>query len=492
MNIVQIASEAALIAKVGGLGDVVTGLSRELMSQNHQLLILLPRYGSIEYLRLTSTGKRESFQLTGAKGTTAAFVEFFLLDQSISVGLLDTEEGLWSKQNSIYGSSDELDSFILFSMLAKSWLEMTSRPFDVVHAHDWQAAPLVAWIKYTWQVNRPIPKCLLTIHNMEYQGKCGWEKLREVCGEWLDRCPYGLFEDPVDRCANLLRGGIASADMLTTVSETYAKEILTSEGGRGLEGLLRERKNELFGIVNGVDISYWNPATDPFLPQNYSARGGIEKIIEAKKEAKKKLFNELEIDMKFLEAPLLASVTRLVYQKGLELLYYLYSHLEEYGVSGIILGTSFDSKTTERFASLNSRVTNQGRGRVVLKSEESLAHRIYAAADLFAVPSIFEPCGLTQLLALHYGAIPIVRKTGGLADTIVEPSLHEKGTEQNGFLFEQACNEEAQSAVQRALHAYRHEPKKWHTMMIEGMKMDFGWKSPARQYLALYTRVLSS
>lgn len=490
MRVLAVASEAALIAKVGGLGDVLTGLSRELVHTGVDLLMLLPRYGCTDYTHLVSTGKKEYFQAVLGGVERPSYVEFFVLQNSIPVALLDTVDGMWFNKKSIYGYEDEVASFIYFSRLCNDWLQTTSQRFDVVHVHDWQTAFLSVLLKYCWKAKGLAPKTLLTLHNIEYQGKCSYNQLKEGFSDILNTCPSGLFADPRDDCANLLKGAILSSDLLTTVSLTYSHEIVTPEGGKGLDKVLQTRKNELVGILNGVDSVYWDPRTDSFLNEKYSTQESVADIVQAKKAIKKSLFEDLHIDLKMLEVPLISSVTRLVHQKGLLLLRHLFSQLHHINASGILLGTSFDSETTRMFSELDETLTHSKRGRVLLKSEESLAHRIFAASDVFVVPSLFEPCGLTQLVALRYGAIPVVRKTGGLADTIFDYSKSASGVRGNGFMFELFNVMACQEAVERALTVYRTDQESWRTLMYTGMQTDYSWTHSAEKYTALYRQLI--
>ena len=491
MQVLQVSSEAALLAKVGGLGDVVTGLSRELLRQHVDTVLLLPRYGCIDFSHLESTGKKEKFETFFDGRTHEGIVEFFRLQGFLPVVLLDTVDGTWSKREAIYGTSDETSSFIAFSKACSDWLQQTTHRFDLLHLHDWECGFLSALITYGWRSSHKAPKTMLSLHNLEYQGKCAHHQLSEGWTDIFKAVPKGMFDDPWDNCANLLKGGILSSDLLTTVSKTYAREIVTPEGGKGLDKVLSMRESDLFGIVNGIDTDYWNPETDRFLNRHYSSHDSIEEILDAKKAIKQKLFSDLEIDRSLVEVPLISSVTRLVHHKGLFMLHELFSHLKEHDAAGLILGTVYDSDTRDKFKSLDSKLIEEQRGRVLLKSEEALAHRIFAASDIFVVPSLCEPCGLTQLLALRYGTIPVVRKTGGLADTIFDYQHHLPQGSGNGFVFERADPQAAMEALTRAVTLYKKAPKSWNHLVKAGMESDFSWSKPAQAYISLYHRVVS-
>lgn len=489
MRILQVASEAALMAKVGGLGDVVTGLSRELNHQGCQPLIVLPRYGCISYDHLHPTGEREQFVTCFQGVRHEAQMEFFLLQNEIQVALLDTVHQTWQSRESIYGQPDDVVSFIFFNKALFDWLHTTKRQFDVVHLHDWQAAYLAPLVRYAWTREESAPKTLLTLHNIEYQGKCAFHELALGHPDSQTLAPQDLFRDPWDSCANLLKGAILSSDILVAVSPTYAQEILTKEGGKGLEHVLMQRKDSLHGILNGVDTFYWNPGEDPFLPEKYTHANEKEKILHAKRAAKKYLFETVAIDKAFLDLPLVGMVTRLVPQKGIDMIQYVMERLEQLDCAGVLLGTTYDPLIHQTFQELDKKLLEKRRGRVLLQSNESIAHLIYGASDLFLVPSLFEPCGLTQLIALHYGTLPLVRKTGGLADTVFDCQGEHKA-KGNGFVFESPDAGSVFSTVERALTFSRTCQKEWERLILYGMKLNIGWSLPSKKYVRLYSTLV--
>jgi len=486
MRILQVASEVALIAKVGGLGDVLTGLSRELYHQGFHPLIVLPRYGCISYEHLHSTGEKEQFVTYFQGARHEAFVEFFLLQNEIPIALLDTISGKWQSRDSIYGQADDVASFILFNKACFDWLHVTKRQFDVAHLHDWQTAYLAPLLRYAWKGKHSVPKTVLTLHNIEYQGKCSFEEILLGHPDIQQLTPRDLFRDPWHDCANLLKAAIISSDHLVAVSPTYAQEILTPEGGKGLDGVLMQRKDSLQGILNGIDTVYWNPGDDPFLPEKYSAKEEKEKILHAKKAAKKALFETLAIEASFSDLPLIGSVTRLVHQKGLHLIRYVLEHLEPFDCTGVLLGSTYETSVQKTFHELDGQLLQKRRGRVLLQTNEAIAHLIYAASDMFLVPSLFEPCGLTQMIAFHYGTIPIVRKTGGLADTVVDCQERESDSKANGFVFEDPDTGSVRSALARSLHLYHADKGSWERLLVSGMNLNVGWAIPAKKYIRLY------
>ncbi len=495
MRIIQVASEMAPIAKVGGLADVIMGLSRELVWQGHEVAVALPRYGVIDFSRLQFQGRVDNFQTYFGNEWHKAHAEHFLLDNSIRVALIDTDWGKWRSKPSIYGQAhDDVSSFLQFSKAVMDWiLSLPQSIPDVIHIHDWQTAALAAYVHEAFSQNAhyPKPKVVLTLHNLEYQGRTGFSDL-EWGGLNLSFNPEAVAaaKDPQYDCANLLKLGIALADEVTTVSPTYAKEILAPIGGKGLESVIASKGSCFHGILNGLDYSYWNPHIDPFLRQQYQPSDGVESVLNAKEKNREELYSLLGIqDVAKANRPLVSSVTRLVEQKGLHLIESVLENAERYDMDCIILGSAYDQATLDRFRHLDHALRTQKRGAVLLQNSEKIAHLIFAASDIFLVPSLFEPCGLTQIIALKYGTIPLVRRTGGLADTVVDvdyPIVSEYVREPNGFCFNDPDVGGIESALYRALKMYREGKDKWKGLIETAMNLDFSWYRSARQYLQLY------
>lgn len=486
MKVLHVASEMTPFAKVGGLGDVLMGLTRELTWRGLDVEAVLPHYGSIDMQLLTPLGREDIFETQYDGSSHKAHVRHYRLFDTISVGLLDTEAGFWKNRGGIYGGQDEVFSFVFFCRAMADWFASTNAYPDILHAHDWQTSMLLALCRAQGLVHEKM-RSILTIHNLEYQGLCSWDDLRRagITPElFLDST---LFQDPTRNCLNLLKGGILSADYVTTVSPSYAREVLTPEGGAGLHEVILKISDRFHGVLNGLDYTYWNPSLDTSLFTQYGCEQGMAYVRKAKRQNKERLFAQLEIPLR--EEPLIASVTRLVPQKGTSLIRDLFLRSQSLGVQCILLGTAGSEEAEKEFAQLNMKLRQSGTGAVVLKNDEAMAHRLYAAADLFVVPSHFEPCGLTQLIALKYGAVPIVRRTGGLADTIID--LDGPGRDSaNGFcfdVFEQAAFEDA---CQRALTAMKNEDL-WCDLMCRGMRQNFSWESPGANYKALYEELLS-
>jgi starch synthase len=468
MQILHVSSEVAPFAKVGGLADVIMGLSLALQEKGHDIHILIPSYGFIQDEKLVFDGKIERFttQLDGRFYSSS--VRYCRFDNKISILLLDTEDGYWSKLSSVYGNG--IERFTFFCRAVADWLKITKLSPDVVHVHDWPTSllPILSSLK----------RSVFTVHNFEFQGRCQWKNLERI----------GLSSDETmeilqisDGSLNLVKGGVLAADKVTTVSPTYAKEVMTPQFGKGLESVLHDIQDKFSGILNGIDTSYWNPQTDKFLFEHYSAKEGYEKVCKAKLHNKEKLFQEIGLPLK-KEVPLLTSVTRLVSQKGIWLLHDLFSQAEEFGFQAILLGSVPDVEARAPFEELDQMLREKERGAILFKSDEECAHRLFAASDMFVAPSLFEPCGLTQLISLRYGTVPIVRKTGGFADTIVDVS---EGEEANCFSCTDPISLLLQEAVRNALEYYKDE-ESWQRLVMRGMRQEFSWKKSADKYLSLY------
>jgi len=521
MQILHVSSEVAPFAKVGGLADVVMGLSLSQQEKGHDVHILIPSYGFIETQvvphshlgtkrekhatsrcsstrvktlpssqhsypislahslkenraqlgfqdeRLVFDGKEERFTTYVDGVSYNASVRYCRFDNKISILLLDTEDGYWNKLSSVYGG--DVERFTFFCRAVADWLRITKLSPDVVHAHDWPTAllPLLA----------PFQRFVFTMHNFAFQGRCQWKDLERV---GLNEDLRKILQDP-EGSFNLVQGGLFAADKVTTVSPTYAQEVMTPEFGRGLESVLCDIQDKFSGILNGIDTSYWNPQTDAFLFERYSSKQGPERISKAKLHNKEKLFQELGLPLK-KRVPLLTSITRLVSQKGIWLLHDLFSQAEEFGFQAILLASVPDKEAKVPFEELDQMLREKGRGAVLFRSDEECAHRLFAASDMFVAPSLFEPCGLTQLIALRYGTVPIVRKTGGFADTVIDVS---EGKEANGFSFIDPISSFLQQAVLKALECYKNE-ESWQKLVMKGMGQDFSWKRSADIYLSLY------
>ncbi len=492
MRVLHVASEAAPFAKTGGLADVVGSLPAALSRLGCSTSVVLPAY------REVFASRRAPLEPTGWEFDVAVGSrrERATIWQSrIAAGHGAEDVPVWLVGNdryfdrpTLYGGADDYgDNAERFIFFCRAVFELASRfehPYDVIHSHDWQAGLVPAYQKVlasTWP-RLARARTVHTIHNMAYQGVFWhWDMLLTgIDWRWFNWRQMEYFGQ-----LNLLKTGIVFADAVTTVSPTYAREIRSAPGGCSLEGTLADRGDALLGIVNGIDTDRWNPGADPLLPRPYSA----DDAAEGKAAARRALAERFGGDPDD-ERPLLAFVGRLAEQKGVGLLLDLLARLAPGGRARfVILGTG-DPHAEEALRRMAA--SHPGTVDLVLGFDEGLAHLVQAGADMLLVPSLYEPCGLTQLYALRYGTIPIVRATGGLVDTVVDatPEALASGRA-SGFVFEHADGNGLAWAVERALDLHA-ERGRWGEMVRRVMAQDWSWDKSARDYLALYRRLLDS
>ena len=491
LNIVMAASEAVPYAKTGGLADVVGALPLELIKLGHRVTVVLPGYRCAAGRR----SRRPAARLRIPTAGTA--VEVTLEEELVPVATgryplrvlavrydpYFDRPGLYQDQHGDY--PDNLERFTVFCRAVLESVRFLAavrgEVVDVLHLHDWQAALCAVYLKALAQEHKELGhlKTLLTLHNVGYQGVFPGVQFAETGLPPALFSPNGLeFYGSV----NCLKGGIIFSDAVSTVSPTYAKEIMTKEFGCGLEGVLASRAGGVQGITNGIDVTAWNPETDPYLPARYTVAD-----LSGKQACKRALQRELELPDR--DVPLLAVIGRLTPQKGFDLLREIIPELMTLDVQIALLGTG-DRDMEQQF--LAARAGHPDRIGVFIGFDEGLAHRIEAGADMLMMPSRYEPCGLSQLYSLRYGTVPIVRRTGGLADTVVpyQPSTAQANLA-TGFHFIDPSSDALLSAIMLALHVYR-ERDAWHSLRQAGMKTDVSWTQAAKQYVQLYRSVVDA
>mgnify|MGYP003876842323 CR=1 FL=1 len=468
--VLYLSAEVAPFSKVGGLGDVAGSLPLALAERGVPIVVVTPWYGGIEdRVPVTELPIRLEVLLDGAVETFQ--VGRAWLANRVPVLLLRSERLFGSP--AVYDEVRDRERFFAFSRAAAELAQLF--PVGVVHANDWHTALTLVWL-HRWrddESDRLSPGLVLTIHNLAHQGitdiayarRLGFEAHELLFEEW-QRIPGTI---------NVLARGIHVADVITTVSPTYAREIQTPEFGEGLDGLLRYRGAALVGIRNGIDTTFYDPTSDPVLAARYDAEHP-----EARSLCKRALQGELGLAQK-PDSFLIGIVSRLDHQKGLDLVLALGDELVSRGIQLAVLGVG-EPEIGRQFAALAERYPDRVAARLTF--DAVLARRIYAGADVVLLPSRFEPCGLGQLLGLRYGAIPIVRRTGGLADTVVEWD----GQRGNGFLFDEPNPSALLEAIERARAVYR-EPARWWRLVRSAMSCDVSWEQPAEEYLAVYERV---
>jgi len=478
MRILLAAAEVAPFAKTGGLADVAGSLPRALRALGHEVWIMLPAYSSIDLGQYGFSWKGNSVTVRiQGEDITARLLEGRLED--VPVYLIDCP--FYYHREGIYGVPgkgdfpDNAQRFGFFCYGVLEALRQLSFAPEVIHCNDWHTALIPVLLKTRYQRDsfyQPM-RVLYTIHNLGYQGIFSRQELEAL---HLEESVYGFDGLEFYGKMNLMKGGIVFADLITTVSPAYAQEIQTAEGGFGLEEVLKGRSHRLFGILNGIDVVEWDPRHDPHIYYNYD----ISSCGEKKWLNKIELCKQLGLEDR-ASSPLIAVVSRLAEQKGIDLIAEVLPYLVERGATVVILGIgdAFWQETLLRAAS-----RYQGRVSLNLLFSNSLAHRIYAAADLLLVPSRYEPCGLSQLIGFRYGVVPVARATGGLKDTVIDADLSaERGT---GFVFSEYNPDAFRNACQRALDCYYVRPETWRQIVQRNMSLDYSWRNSALQYVALY------
>jgi starch synthase len=493
MHIVHIASELAPLAKVGGLADVVLGLCRELSWKGHDIDIIIPKYDCMDSEQIRDMTMEYKDLMSFYEGEWYSNTVWMGWVENLKVYFIEPHHPrFFFNRGCFYGCDDDIERFTYFSRAAMEFLYKKPVTPDIIHLHDWQTAAIAPLYSDMYKkLGYSKPKIVTTIHNIEYQGKCLPENLNKIGLDGQAYLEPNKMQDNNDlRLINLLKGAIVYSELITTVSPNYAKEVLLPEGGRGLESTLRKYQSKFKGVLNGIDYSYWNPEIDRFLPVHFSPRelpsNKKDRNTLDKKGYIKKLLRE-KLLLSEDHCPIVACVTRLVPQKGIDLIKHVMNHIVDKRGQFILLGSSPIPSISAEFHALKHQYADHPHINIILHHQEDLAHLIYAGSDMLIVPSLFEPCGLTQMIALKYGTVPIVRKTGGLADTIVDVDFSKKPMEErNGYVFDTPDARGIDSALDRAIHYWFEEPDHWRQLMLNGMKIDFSWNTSSDIYLDLY------
>lgn len=459
-----LSAEVAPFAKVGGLGDVAGSLPVALQQAGTPTVVLMPRYGSIDVAEhgltllahdvvVHAAGRDERFSIY--RGTLAHGVPVLLLDHPDLFG-----------EPAVYVDARDRERFTFFCKAVPRMLAVAAFPANLVHANDWHTAAALLEPGDAARV--------FTIHNMAHQGIIDVdyaEFLGIPNGPLLDVEREGRYPGKL----NLMARAIAASDLISTVSPRYAREIMTPEYGAGLDSLLRARAGDVVGILNGIDVSAFNPERDPAIPARFSLGNRSGKVTN-----KAELQLELALDAA-PDEPLAGIVSRLDDQKGFDLILAGMERMLALGVQFAVLGTGAPA-----YHAAFTRLAEQHPGRLAVRLafDAGLAQRIYAGSDMFLMPSRFEPCGLGQMIAMRYGTVPVVRATGGLADTVSEDP-----EDQNGFTFDAYAADELVNALARAVLAYG-DARRWHGIVANGMRRDVSWDRAAEEYIALYRRAL--
>lgn len=478
MKIVNVTAEFAPIAKAGGMGEMVVGLARELTRLSEDVEIILPKYQFIPNASLPHLTQERQFTTleNGVEITNivwSAVVEgcrLLLIEPRHPAGYFDRDR--------IYSFEDDIARFLYFSRAVYDYLSLRKQPIDILHLHDWHVAALAPLIATHNSVHAK--GIVLSLHNSEYQG---------ICTE-SDIAAIGLR--PTQQLKhqgkiNLLKGGIEYAHAIIPVSPTYAKEILNSPLGFGLEPIFLKNQSKIHGILNGIDQTLWNPATDPHLPFHYSIDQSVAAVQKAKKSIRETLIQKYNLSQ--TKGPWFGAITRLVPAKGIDLLENAIPHIQKIGGTFVLLGSSPIEAIQQRFEALQ----NTPNTLIQLTYDDALAHQLYASLDFLLVPSQTEPCGLTQMIGMRYGTIPIARATGGLADTVFDwENSSRPFAQRNGFLFQDYSLPSFQRTIDRAVTLWKKDHSSFETLLRHALSADHSWHTSADTYRRLFHRFLKS
>lgn len=468
MKVVFLATEIANLVKVGGLADVVYGLAKKLVKTRVEVSIFLPLYSHLDLSKLTIQSE-QIYRHPTLGDYTVVRAQF----EGISLVLFKEKDTDFFNRGCVYGEDDDLERFLFFSNLAAHVINQ-EKIKPVVHAHDWP----VAFSLYLLDSD---VRTVFTIHNLLHQGRCSISKLQKFLDKKnVQQLIKYCFDSKSSSHINLMKCAITYANEITTVSKTYSEEIQTKEFGYELFKTIREHKNKLHGILNGIDLDSWNPVSDPFLDSCFRSTLLCD-VNDGKSKTKKDLLQSLGI--KESTKPLFCTVTRIDYQKGPKLIKRAIQFLNRQECPFILLGSPSTKELADEFEKLALELKNSSLFHYHNTFSEDLAHKLFAAADFIVIPSLFEPCGLTQMIAMRYGTIPIVRQVGGLADTVIDIDTSLPETKPTGLTFQKPTFEDLDTALERSLRLNGQEKD---LLITNGLGQDFSWENSANHYLKLY------
>ncbi|MBM7660421.1 starch synthase [Bacillus mesophilus] len=474
MNVLFAVSECLPFSKTGGLADVAGSLPRELIDLGTNVSVIMPLYDSISTEYKSRMEYIDSFDVEVGWRKQYAGIKW-LEEDGVTYYFIDNE--YYFKRDALYGFFDDGERFSFFSKAALEAIPYLFQSPNILHCHDWHTG-IIPFLLHEYYQELPAYwniKTVFTIHNLHFQGLFPKETLHELLNinsKYFTK-DYLEFHDLV----SFMKAGIVSSNYVTTVSPTYCEEIKTEYFGEGLDGLLRKKGDQLIGILNGIDDRFYNPANDPYIPAPYQFETIRDKAIN--KTALQRYFKLPEEP----HVPIVALISRLTKQKGLELVTHMFHELMEENVQFIILGTG--DETFEHFFK-EMTYTYPDQVRSFIGFDEKLAHLVYSGADLFLMPSKFEPCGLGQMIAMKYGTVPIVRETGGLNDTV--HSYNEITQLGNGFSFTHFNAHDMLFTIKRAISFY-HDKQHWSNILKQAMSQDFSWSQSAFIYNQLYSKL---
>ena len=477
MKILFVSAEMSPFAKTGGLADVAGSLPKALAELGHDVRVVMPKYRMIrDNLRYVS-----DFPVRIDQSIETCIIRYteipYVWKNKKNLKVYFTDSYRFFDRDGIYGHFDDAERFVFFCKAVLDMLPHIKFKPDVIHCNDWHTGPVCLLLKekYRWNDYYKDIATLFTIHNLEYQGHFSSHVIR------LLNCDYDIFTPEKAEfygMFNFMKAGLVYADIISTVSKVYAEEIKTPQYGELLEGLLQKRSNDLFGIVNGIDYEQFNPQTDKSIAKNYGTDN-----LDDKKVNKTALQREMGLPCR--NVPLIGLISRLSGQKGLNLIIDRVDDMLAKDIQFVLLGTG-DEYYHEQFRAIATKYPEKIA--VNLGFNAKLAQMIYAGSDMFLMPSRFEPCGLGQIISLRYGTIPIVRATGGLAETITDYNTDKENG--NGFSFREFSSGAMLDAIDRAIYVYNNCPDEWKALVRRAMEMDFSWDSSAKKYEELYKHTI--
>lgn len=488
MYIVQIASECAPVIKAGGLGDVVYGLSRELENRGHTVELILPKYDCMRYDHIW--GLHDAYRdlyVPWYGGAVHCSVYCGWVHGRVCFFIEPHCEDNFFNRGCYYGCSDDNMRFAFFSKAALEFLLRSNKRPDIIHCHDWQTGlvPVLLYeiYKYSGMWNQRV---CYTIHNFKHQGMAGSEVLR---GTGLNQDAYYFQYDRLRDnfnpfAINLMKGGIVYSNAVTTVSPHHAWEAHYTEVGSGLGHTLHLHQHKFTGVLNGIDYDFWNPEIDRYIPCHYSIDD-----FEAKQEAKKALRSQLLLRDE--NKPIVAYIGRLDQQKGVHLVHHAMYYALGKGAQFVLLGSATERAINEHFWHEKNFLNDNPNCHLELGFNEELSHLIYAGSDMILVPSNYEPCGLTQMIGLKYGTVPVVRGVGGLVNTVFDRDYDQNKPpeKRNGYVFYETDHAAVESALGRALDLWYESPKEFQELAIQGMEYDYSWNYPGKNYVEIYESI---
>ena len=488
MYIVQIASECAPVIKAGGLGDVVYGLSRELENRGHTVELILPKYDCMRYDHIW--GLHDAYRdlyVPWYGGAVHCSVYCGWVHGRVCFFIEPHCEDNFFNRGCYYGCSDDNMRFAFFSKAALEFLLRSNKRPDVIHCHDWQTGlvPVLLYeiYKYNGMWNQRV---CYTIHNFKHQGMAGSEVLRATgLNQDAYYFQYDRLRDNFNPFAiNLMKGGIVYSNAVTTVSPHHAWEAHYTEVGSGLGHTLHLHQHKFTGVLNGIDYDFWNPETDRYIPSHFSIDD-----FDAKEQAKKALRSQLLLQDE--DKPIVAYIGRLDQQKGVHLVHHAMYYALSKGAQFVLLGSATEPAINDHFWHEKQFLNDNPDCHLELGFNEELSHLIYAGSDMILVPSNYEPCGLTQMIGLKYGTVPIVRGVGGLVNTVFDRDYDQNKPpeKRNGYVFYETDHSAVESALGRAIDLWHDSPKEFRELAIQGMEYDYSWNYPGKNYVEIYESI---